>query len=658
MMLLTSEPFVLAPGQTRPLAMNILLQCQDSDTFPGNRIVTPLVFQFRTMIESGKSASIIVEVPHNIRSITEPHKVTHLHPGGIVSYSMLKAPPKKCSDQPENEKLPVLLGLHGAGLEAENDAVAHIFDRLPDLCAWIVLPTGVTPWSGDDWHTWGWADVETAIQSIPHWIRATGWNGANVDIERWLVSGHSNGGQGTRYALTHRPDNIIAAAPVSGYLSIEQYVPYQFWHPMSSYRKAVLEAATASYRHEMLADNARGIPVLQQHGSADDNVPPYHSRLWHQLLREADVQSSYNEIADSPHYFDGVMTTPSLAKFFHTHLASNTPASRSLDKFRIVVANPGDMGPKGGVLVMELDMPAQYGFVDVEIVQCDAETCVYTIKTSNVRWIRISPRSCAPFKLEVDDQVVDIPTSRQAEDDSINLHQETQKRWAVDLSGSQRKIHNDDHEEEEDKHGNGEELSKSVTIRKGRQLGALDAILRTQGRFTIRHTDEHKTESIAVQVSRNLYQYFSVDAAIGADVESDDPGNLITLAHGRDFPTSDSERFPIEVTEGMRVTLRDSDGQMWTYKAKDGLALITLRPLKDVKPDDERLWDERLELFVWGSDVESLAMAARLVPTLTGVSQPDFIVLDKGAAWKGAEGALAMGFFDSDWKVSRNSFLT
>jgi pimeloyl-ACP methyl ester carboxylesterase len=68
---------------------------------------------------------------------------------------------------------------------------------------------------------WGFSDVEAAVNSIPYWIEHAGWKGPRVDVDRWIVTGHSNGGQGAWYALTHRPDNIVAAAPLSGYASIQ-----------------------------------------------------------------------------------------------------------------------------------------------------------------------------------------------------------------------------------------------------------------------------------------------------------------------------------------------------------------------------------------------------------------------------------------------------
>ena len=42
--------------------------------------------------------------------------------------------------------------------------------------------------------TWGFADVEAAAAAIPDWIESVGWRGSSVNVDRWLVSGHSNGG--------------------------------------------------------------------------------------------------------------------------------------------------------------------------------------------------------------------------------------------------------------------------------------------------------------------------------------------------------------------------------------------------------------------------------------------------------------------------------
>ena len=66
----------------------------------------------------------------------------------------------------------------------------------------------------------------------------------------------------------------------------------------------------------------------------------------------------------------------------------------------------------------------------------------------------------------------------------------------------------------------------------------------------------------------------------------------------------------------------------------------------------------KLELVIWGADDERTWQAARLMPTLTGVGQPDFVVLSESCKWKGVDGVVAMGFFGHNWNVTRSSYLS
>lgn len=291
----TTSIFVVA-GQTRPVAFDIVLPDHGVSTLTYN-------ITYRTINNTHNSTLQVFQDLNRVK-LYQPHKITYLHPGGMVSYAMLRPPAKNATCRSGQKTLPVLLGLHGAGLEADDPMVAGSLSPVSDLCAWVLFPTGVTPWSGDDWHNWGFADVEAAIESIPSWIKHTGWKGPDVDIDKWIVAGHSNGGQGTWYALAHRPDKIIAAAPVSGYASIQKYVSYELWQPADPRRTAVLSASLNSYRHEMLMVNARGIPVLQQHGVIDDNVPAYHSRFLAEQLVLAGADSSYNEVPKQNHWWE------------------------------------------------------------------------------------------------------------------------------------------------------------------------------------------------------------------------------------------------------------------------------------------------------------------------------------------------------------------
>jgi hypothetical protein len=149
---------VIAAGQTRPVAFKISLPTRNVSSI-----------QYVIAYKGVRSNSIsILQASQNLtqRSIYEPHKITYLHPGGMASYAMLRPPAKNATCGPgQKSSLPVLLDLHGAGNEADNGVVAHALDPVPDLCAFVMFPTGVTPWSGDDWRE---CVVQERIDELMH----------------------------------------------------------------------------------------------------------------------------------------------------------------------------------------------------------------------------------------------------------------------------------------------------------------------------------------------------------------------------------------------------------------------------------------------------------------------------------------------------------
>ena len=184
--------------------------------------------------------------------------------------------------------------------------------------------------------------------------------------------------------------------------------------------------------------------------------------------------------------------------------------------------------------------------------------------------------------------------------------------------------------------------------RHGAQLGPLDSILRSVGRFLIRTSAP--VHDVALQISRNLFQYFSADseivdlcAAVGLQ-----SGNVISVVLGSDSAMLGSCSDPVALDSSGGLCLCRSGGTKTVFPFEVGMGAIFLKPLRD----------EKLELVVWGFDKQGLRQAARLLPMLTGVGQPDFIVVSKRCAWEGAAGVLAMGSFDNFWKVSEASFVS
>ncbi len=604
----------IVAGQTRPIAFNVSLPTNNASSVDYD-------ITYRTAGSTRQKVLHASQILNYVDFYT-PHKVTFLHPGGMASYAMLRPPAKNATCPSRLSKLPVLLQLHGAGLEADSSMVTGALDPVSDLCAWVLFPTGVTPWSGDDWHNWGFVDVEAAIAAIPGWIVDNHWTGHDVDTDRWIVSGHSNGGQGTWYALTHRPDKVLAAAPVSGYANIQMYVPYHLWQAADPGRTAVVSASLNSYRHEMLMPNAHGIPIQQQHGEIDDNVPAYHSRLLsEQLCRTGvssgvtGVESAYNELAGENHWFDGVMTTPELVDFYYTQTQNEDVLPRRMEHFLIMVGDPGDMGSKNGIQVKQLEDPGRYGKVDVR---------GHIIKTSNVQRLEFT---AALWKepVTIDGHELNLAEATSMTDAPTSAYK-SKNGWNI-----------------------GPQIVESTGLeRSGRQLGSMTAILRTQGPFIIRHPSSANSSRIALQISRNLHQYFQADTRIVSSMTDsvclNSTGNVITLATGSSLEASQTS-FPIQVGAS-GITVCDYRDRKQAY-GEEARGAAFLRPLEG----------ERLELVLWGADDEGLRQVSRIVPMLTGVGQPDFVVFGESAKWKGIEGVLAMGFFDSDWEVSSSSVI-
>jgi hypothetical protein len=369
--------------------------------------------------------------------------------------------------------------------------------------------------------------------------------------------------------------------------------------------------------------NAHGIPIQQQHGQLDDNVPAYNSRLLAQQLYLSGTNSSYNEVPGQNHWWETVMTTPELVDFYYTQTKSNDSLPRKLDEFEFVVGDPGDTGSKGGIMVLLLEDPGQYGRVHVK---------GHSITTSNVASLEFDPTVFQSQTISIDGSAVAMSSASQemGNKDSIIVSKADERWISVPLP----------------------QTDGDVPHRRGRQLGSITAILRTQGMFVIRHQGVNTTTHLALQVSRNLHQYFQADANIVSstswDATTNGTGNVITLCNGANLPPSIRSDFPIQASSS-GITVRGYRGNTYHYNSQDtSLGAAFLRPLDG----------ERLELVLWGSDAKGLSQAARMVPMVTGVGQPDFVVLGESAKWKGVDGAVALGFFDHEWKITPSSVVS
>jgi hypothetical protein len=159
---------------------------------------------------------------------------------------------------------------------------------------------------------------------------------------------------------------------------------------------------------------------------------------------------------------------------------------------------------------------------------------------------------------------------------------------------------------------------------------------------------------LAVQISRNFYQYYGLDTKIVQD-ESGMHTKLyqISIQVGYKDKTGrpgdvKSANFPIEISPVTgRLRIRDRHGH-WVRPGGSSVKLgaIYLRPSEDYKA----------ELVIWGESAAMAEQAARLVPMMTGTGQPHFIIVREDAAWRGVDGTY-LGFFDISWNATESSVL-
>lgn len=157
----------MAGYQTRPLTFNISLAESNTDQFAVHieyRLAGP---------KDGPTRILPFDISLRERHLSEAQRFTYLHPSSGVSYAILRPPPALCNILHGPDALPVILALHGAGLNVDSVEARAMLDGAYGVCAWMLFPSGVTSWSGDDWRTSQPLMTESATEVKTQIIGAT-----------------------------------------------------------------------------------------------------------------------------------------------------------------------------------------------------------------------------------------------------------------------------------------------------------------------------------------------------------------------------------------------------------------------------------------------------------------------------------------------------
>lgn len=219
-----------------------------------------------------------------VKRISETHRETFLSGiDGSLQYFAV------CPSQKPSNKDALVLTLHGAGVEAINQAWAYVNK---DWCT-IVAPTNRRPY-GFDWEDIGRLD---ALEVLDHAKKEF-----SHDPESVHLTGHSMGGHGTWSIGTLYPDLFASVAPSAGWIS--------FWSYAGGYRPTSPTPVEADFLRAMSPSDtlARVENTLEEklyvlHGDQDDNVPVAQAREMKKVLTSIHADFVYHEQPGAGHWW-------------------------------------------------------------------------------------------------------------------------------------------------------------------------------------------------------------------------------------------------------------------------------------------------------------------------------------------------------------------
>lgn len=183
------------------------------------------------------------------------------------------------------KKYALVLSLHGAGVEAINQAKSY---SQKDW-TYVVAATNRRRF-GFDWEVWGRLD---AIETLDHATSAL-----NIDPTRVYLVGHSMGGHGTWHVGVMHPGRFAVLGPSAGWSSFYSYGGAT--KPSGFFARTQAHSDTNTYLSNLAR---RGVYIL--HGGADTNVPTSEGQAMYQEVQKHTSDVKYHEEPGADHWWDG-----------------------------------------------------------------------------------------------------------------------------------------------------------------------------------------------------------------------------------------------------------------------------------------------------------------------------------------------------------------
>lgn len=522
--------------------------------------------------------------------------------GSVQYYAVQPAKPAS-GDAPA-----LVLTLHGAGVEAIGQADAY--GSKPGMH--IIAPTNRRPF-GFDWEDWGRMDALEVLELAQKKLR--------TDPRRTYLSGHSMGGHGVWHVGATFPDRFAAIAPSAGWISFATYVGGRTPDKPTPMQLMLRRAAAPSETRQLVRNYAQhGVFVL--HGDADDNVPVTQARAMRELLGGFHPDFVYHEQPGAGHWWgNACVDWPPLFDFLRQHTLPKAESVRQVD---FITLSPGVSAwcHWAGIEAQMRDFQPSAVHLRRDLPQRRIHGTTENVARLALDLSALKPGD--PLALELDGQKLEsIAWPMQ----SRLWLQRSEGKWSVaakpspSLKGPHR-------------YGSFKDAFRNhvVFVYGTHGTAAENAWAFAKARF------DAETFWYRGNASVDLV----ADTAFNAEKERE--RNVILYGHAGSnaawkmlLPDS-----PVQVSPGVvEVGRRRETG--------DNLACLFVRP----RPDSDRA----MVGVVSGTALPGLRLTDRLPYFISGVGYPDCLILSTDVLARGSEGALAAGFFGTDWKLESGEFV-
>ncbi|ETW85653.1 hypothetical protein HETIRDRAFT_150141 [Heterobasidion irregulare TC 32-1] len=653
---LVRPQMTIAPGQTRIVPLRI---AQDPRApFAGDSLTVELTLASGT---SRTTVSATLPIRHRAHALDGPRAGTGTASEALVqaSYFFAGAVPTAFNvllplePTPRGERpRPPVLALHGAGV----DVLADSFwaDAIPrQNLSWVVMPAGRTSW-GLDWHGPSAQDAWQAVDALGAILaRAERWGAWRLAPDpQVLVLGHSNGGQGAWYLAARFPDRVVGAVPAAAYIKAQAYVPLtqsRSAHFIDPSLRALLETSFTPDDNDLFMSNLVDTPILAIHGGSDENVPTWHTRELVSTLKTWNPAANitYHEAPGEPHWYPSVFKNEQVAGFLRSILQPEAQPERRSRSFTLTVALPAESGPLHGWRILTLATPGRLARLTVQ-----EQDGAVSVRTSNVASFSFDVVRARVASLKVDGAELRLPDSSL---DAKAIHvKKTADGWEPRAPRG------------------------AAALLAPQPSGRLATILQSAGPLTIVVPALHASSralSVAHRLAHDLDVYHKLDAEIVADGAALQrlgagelgPGNVVVVGMGGSGDAAAEGRFARQVLGLGKTAFGMDDGAMLTLRGQrldepsQGESAgtqgrvsgerreLTLFSLGAIFLHPHPTNSSASMLFMIGSDLSGLERIARLFPIRTGISLPDWLVIEGEADTSGAAGVQAAGLWDAEW---------